>query len=56
MTYADKGDLHKYLQKEFASVTWNTKLLILWHISKGYLYLNLLILLNNLLIINITIF
>ena len=44
MTYADKGDLHKYLQKEFASITWIKKLSILWIISVGYLslYSNLL--------------
>ena len=40
MTYANEGDLHKYLQKEFASVTWDKKLFILWSISRGYLYFN----------------
>ena len=38
MDYADNGDLHKYLQNNFANVTWNDKLKILWSISFGYLY------------------
>ena len=42
MTYADKGDLHKYLQKEFANITWKTKLYTLCKVSQGYLYFNLL--------------
>jgi len=40
MQYASKGDLHKYLQREFTKITWNKdKLYILWQISEGYLYL-----------------
>ena len=45
MNYANEGDLHYYLQKDFANITWKTKLLILWVISMGYLYFNLLIIL-----------
>ena len=36
MKYASEGDLHKYLQKDFAKIT--QKLEILWQISEGYLY------------------
>ena len=39
MNYANNGDLHKYLQNNFANITWNDKLNILWSISNGYLYL-----------------
>ena len=40
MQYASGGDLHNYLQKKFAEITWNKeKLRILWQISEGYLYL-----------------
>ncbi|PKC04072.1 kinase-like protein, partial [Rhizophagus irregularis] len=36
MKYAPNGDLHKYLQKNFANITWNKqKLFILYDISKG---------------------
>ncbi|PKC66048.1 hypothetical protein RhiirA1_460253 [Rhizophagus irregularis] len=35
MEYANGGDLHKYLQKKFRNITWNTKLHILWKISEG---------------------
>jgi hypothetical protein len=43
MKYAKEGDLHKYLQKNFADVTWNNqKPSILWQISKGYLYFKLI--------------
>ncbi|CAB5367543.1 unnamed protein product [Rhizophagus irregularis] len=36
MQYAKEGDLHKWLQKSFADVTWNKKKLsILWQISEG---------------------
>jgi hypothetical protein len=43
MKYASKGDLHKHLQKDFATITWNKqKLLILWQISEGYLYFKLI--------------
>ena len=43
MSYANKGDLHNFLQKDFANITWKKKLDILWKISLGYLYFNLLI-------------
>ena len=39
MSYSEKGDLHKYLQKNFTNITWEKKLYILWRISDGYLYL-----------------
>ena len=45
MDYANKGDLHNYLQKDFANITWETKLRILLRISMGYLHFNLLIIL-----------
>ncbi|UZO25463.1 uncharacterized protein OCT59_017728 [Rhizophagus irregularis] len=36
MQYASGGDLHKWLQKSFANITWNKeKLIILWQISEG---------------------
>ncbi|PKY29537.1 kinase-like protein [Rhizophagus irregularis] len=36
MKYAAEGDLHKYLQNNFAKITWDKqKLDILWQISKG---------------------
>ncbi|EXX50600.1 uncharacterized protein OCT59_006006 [Rhizophagus irregularis] len=36
MQYAEDGDLHKWLQKSFANITWNKKkLIILWQISEG---------------------
>ncbi|CAB5206528.1 unnamed protein product [Rhizophagus irregularis] len=36
MQYAPGGDLHNWLQKEFADITWNKKkLAILWQISEG---------------------
>ncbi|CAB4410361.1 unnamed protein product [Rhizophagus irregularis] len=36
MQYASGGDLHKWLQKRFADITWNKeKLIILWQISEG---------------------
>jgi hypothetical protein len=39
MKYASKGDLHKYLQKNFTNITWNKqKILILSDISRGYVY------------------
>jgi hypothetical protein len=38
MQYASGGDLNKWLQKNFADITWNKeKLAILWQISEGYL-------------------
>ena len=42
MNYAKGGDLHKYLQKEFANITWEKKLYTLRTVSRGYLYPNLL--------------
>ena len=36
MDYANKGDLHNYLQKNFANITWKTKMGFLWSISTGY--------------------
>ena len=38
MEYANGGDLHHYLQKNFTNITWNAKLYILWKISEGYLF------------------
>ncbi|PKC58017.1 kinase-like protein, partial [Rhizophagus irregularis] len=35
MKYANGGDLHNYLQKNFAEITWKKKLHILWRISDG---------------------
>ena len=36
MKYASEGDLHKYLQRHFAEITWNNqKLIILWQIADG---------------------
>ncbi|GBC45284.2 kinase-like domain-containing protein [Rhizophagus irregularis DAOM 181602=DAOM 197198] len=36
MEYAKEGDLHNFLQKRFADITWNKeKLIILWQISEG---------------------
>ena len=42
MTYADGGDLHNYLQKNFNDITWEKKLHILWNISLGYLFIFLI--------------
>jgi hypothetical protein len=36
MSYANGGDLHSYLQKEFQNITWNKKISILNQISSGY--------------------
>jgi hypothetical protein len=33
--YANGGDLHNYLQKNFTTVTWKDKLTIILEISKG---------------------
>jgi hypothetical protein len=38
MEYASKGDLHKYLQKEFTETNWRQKVSILKDILFGYLY------------------
>ncbi len=38
MTYANGGDLHNYLQKNFNNITWTNKIDILSKISLGYLY------------------
>ena len=39
MDYADGGDLHNYLQKDFTKITWEKKLFILRMVSIGYLYI-----------------
>ena len=43
MEYADGGNLHNYLQKNFTAIKWNTKLAILIQISDGYLHFYLII-------------
>ena len=43
MKYANGGNLHDYLQRNFTNITWEKKLYILWRISDGYLYFNVLI-------------
>ena len=40
MNFADGGNLHNFLQKNFTKITWEEKLDILWQISYGYLYFN----------------
>ena len=35
MDYADGGDLHNYLQRNFTSITWKDKLSILWEFTWG---------------------
>ena len=35
MEYADGGDLHNYLRKNFTNITWENKLTIILEISKG---------------------
>ena len=40
MEYANGGNLHDYLQKNFINITWKQKLNILWKISEGYLDIN----------------
>ena len=42
MKYANGGDLHNYLQKNFTDITWKKKLYILWRISDGYILYNFL--------------
>ena len=39
MEYANEGNLHDYLQKNFVNITWERKIKFLWQISVGYLYL-----------------
>jgi hypothetical protein len=46
MQYASGGDLYKYLQKKFTVIDWQRKIIILNYISIGYLYLNILIVIN----------
>lgn len=36
MEYANGGNLHEYLQKNFVNITWIDKLIILQNISEGY--------------------
>ena len=38
--YADEGNLHDYLQKNFTEFTWKRKMNDLLDISLGYLYLD----------------
>ena len=33
--YADNGDLHNYLSKNFKEITWENKISSLWNISYG---------------------
>ncbi|CAB4436828.1 unnamed protein product [Rhizophagus irregularis] len=40
LEYASGGDLHKYLQKNFTTITWNNKLNILSEISTGLEYIH----------------
>ncbi|GBC04710.1 hypothetical protein RclHR1_05820002 [Rhizophagus clarus] len=40
MNYADGGNLHNYLQKNFINITWETKIHILWEISSGLRYIH----------------
>lgn len=35
MEYANGGNLHNYLQKNFTNITWEMKLKILSYIAKG---------------------
>ncbi len=42
MQYAKDGNLHEHLQKNFANIGWKEKIKILWEISNGYLYYNIL--------------
>jgi hypothetical protein len=37
MEYANGGNLHEYLQKNFIDVSWKVKLNILRYISLGYI-------------------
>ena len=38
MEYANGGNLHNYLQKNFRNIKWEKKLSMLQGISSGYLY------------------
>ncbi|UZO13398.1 uncharacterized protein OCT59_004897 [Rhizophagus irregularis] len=40
LEYASGGDLHKYLQKNFTTITWNNKLNILLELSEGLDYIH----------------
>jgi hypothetical protein len=44
MEYATEGNLHNYLQKNFAIIEWKDKIKFLYQISDGYLILNIFIL------------
>ncbi|GET58889.1 kinase-like domain-containing protein [Rhizophagus irregularis DAOM 181602=DAOM 197198] len=35
MEYANGGNLHNYLQKNFMNISWSEKLYILWKITEG---------------------
>lgn len=37
MNFADGGNLHSFLRRNFAKITWKEKIDILWQISCGYL-------------------
>ena len=39
MEYANGGNLHNYLQKNFINITWKQKLTILRDISLGYVFI-----------------
>ena len=39
MEYANNGNLHDYLQKNFVKFTWRRKIGFLRDVSLGYLYL-----------------
>ena len=38
MEYAEEGNLHDYLRKNFVAISWERKRQILYNISEGYLY------------------
>ncbi|PKY23165.1 kinase-like protein [Rhizophagus irregularis] len=40
MQYADGGDLRKYLQSNFAALTWNEKFKLAYQIAEGIKYLH----------------
>jgi hypothetical protein len=52
MEYADGGDLHNYLQKNFKSIMWKDKLAIILDISRGYLHIFFCYVVLNYLIIS----
>ncbi|GES85211.1 kinase-like domain-containing protein [Rhizophagus clarus] len=42
MTYADGGNLHDYMQKNFINITWRNKIEILENISRGLLSIHII--------------